>query len=623
MFAGLDDIDWASMRHAYGPAAEVPRLIRGLVSRDGDRRSWAGEAFGLAVHHEGDIYECTAKAVPFLIEAAGTPGLKGRPRVLRLLAGIGESARAGRRDEWHDRAGRAVQDAYPLYERLALDDPRPKLRRAAIAAMAACPDHAEHAADVLMGRFPAEPSPAVQAEMVAAVGTLAARAGQDWFAGIARDHPHPEVRLAALAEWLRRTGDGIDGADPVPMLLDLLHAGDGDLHSIGSALGDRVQIRVRLLARAARGASAEWLNNARWATGGMAQSWRGDYTELAEAFAEHLDADKERRRIAIYALTGLGPLTAPVADAMLAQVDRALAAGRPAYDPGQGGYWLPDGATYALVSLLAEAGDARILPAVEQVLAGDRLPPYPGNLVSGLGPAAEPMAVDAARRCLAAGDTERFHSLAYRRPALAPEALPILLAALDVAEPEAADVRSIASLGTAAAGAAPLLRNLLEAEDSSLARAAADALHAIGVDFDELLPTYRRLMADPWDRSLAVRSLAVIGPPAAPLAGLVREATATPAEGRWAAISLWRITGDADAALPAMLDGWQRERQAHTELAGCLAELGPRAAAAGPLLRAELADPRRATCDGFSSAIEDDERFLMSVRNALSAVSCA
>ncbi|MEU4221313.1 hypothetical protein [Actinoplanes sp. NPDC026623] len=380
---------------------------------------------------------------------------------------------------------------------------------------------------------------------------------------------------------------------------------------------------MRLLARAVHGASAEWLNNARWATAGLAASWRGDYTELVRAFAEHLDdADRERQRIAVQALSRLGPLTAPAADAMLAQVDRALAAGRPAYDPGQGGYWLPEGATFALVSLLADAGDARILPAVEQVLAGERLPRYPGGLVRRLGPETEPMVIDAARRCLAAGDTERFHNLAYGWPALAPESMPLLLAALAVAEPDVCDIWAAGALGPAAADAVPLLRGLLDAEEPSIVRSAANALHAIGVDFDELLATYRRLMTEPWDRHRVVLALTDVGPAEAPLAGLVREAMADPEDGRWAARALWRITGDADAALPVLLDGWRRRHQ-YPALAECLAELGPRAAAAEPLLRAELANPRRATSEGSSSGIEDDETFLASVRNALGALSCA
>jgi len=39
VFAGLDDLDWAAMRHAYGSAAEVPDLLRGLIDRC-SRPSW-------------------------------------------------------------------------------------------------------------------------------------------------------------------------------------------------------------------------------------------------------------------------------------------------------------------------------------------------------------------------------------------------------------------------------------------------------------------------------------------------------------------------------------------------------------------------------------------------------
>jgi hypothetical protein len=51
--------------------------------------------------------------------------------------------------------------------------------------------------------------------------------------------------------------------------------------------------------------------------------------------------------------------------------------------------------------------------------------------------------------------------------------------------------------------------------------------------------------------------------------------------------------------------------------------MGPRAAVAEPLLRAELADPTRATYDGSSEAFPDDERFLVAVATALAAVAVA
>lgn len=93
VFAGLDEIDWIAMEHAYGPAGDVPGLLRGLVSADPAVREVALDGMYGAVHHQGDVYECTVAAVPFLVRAAACPGLPGRADVLRLLASIGGAER--------------------------------------------------------------------------------------------------------------------------------------------------------------------------------------------------------------------------------------------------------------------------------------------------------------------------------------------------------------------------------------------------------------------------------------------------------------------------------------------------------------------------------------------------
>jgi hypothetical protein len=61
---GLDDVDWTSLTHAYGPADDVPRCIRALASRRKKKREkplW--ELFG-NIWHQGTVYEATAAAVP-------------------------------------------------------------------------------------------------------------------------------------------------------------------------------------------------------------------------------------------------------------------------------------------------------------------------------------------------------------------------------------------------------------------------------------------------------------------------------------------------------------------------------------------------------------------------------
>jgi hypothetical protein len=41
VFTGIDEVDWASLRHAYGSAEDVPPLLRGLASADAVERETA------------------------------------------------------------------------------------------------------------------------------------------------------------------------------------------------------------------------------------------------------------------------------------------------------------------------------------------------------------------------------------------------------------------------------------------------------------------------------------------------------------------------------------------------------------------------------------------------------
>jgi Flp pilus assembly protein TadD len=71
MLDGLDKIDWASLQHAYGSAADVPDMIRRLASSDDEARSEAlHDAYG-NIFHQGTRYTATPKAIPFLIKIAG------------------------------------------------------------------------------------------------------------------------------------------------------------------------------------------------------------------------------------------------------------------------------------------------------------------------------------------------------------------------------------------------------------------------------------------------------------------------------------------------------------------------------------------------------------------------
>lgn len=73
MLEDLDGVDWASLEHAYGEAADVPDLLRALLSTDSEVREEAVyELFG-NIWHQGTVYPASAAAVPFLYELLTAP----------------------------------------------------------------------------------------------------------------------------------------------------------------------------------------------------------------------------------------------------------------------------------------------------------------------------------------------------------------------------------------------------------------------------------------------------------------------------------------------------------------------------------------------------------------------
>ena len=85
---GLDAVGWAGLTHAYGPATDVPLLLRELRAADPERREKAvWELYG-TIFHQGSRYEATAPAVPFLLALAADPGTPDRVEIVRMIAAL-------------------------------------------------------------------------------------------------------------------------------------------------------------------------------------------------------------------------------------------------------------------------------------------------------------------------------------------------------------------------------------------------------------------------------------------------------------------------------------------------------------------------------------------------------
>lgn len=125
MLEGLDEVDWGNPTHAYGPATDVPDLIRALASGDQTTRTDAiYELFG-NIWHQWTVYEATTLAIPFLIELLANETVEDRHWILVLLGSVARGS--SDLQAWVTSAREAVGAGFDLYLRL-LRHPDPLIR---------------------------------------------------------------------------------------------------------------------------------------------------------------------------------------------------------------------------------------------------------------------------------------------------------------------------------------------------------------------------------------------------------------------------------------------------------------------------------------------------------------
>jgi hypothetical protein len=87
MLENLGDIDWKNLRHAYGSAKDVPKLIRALAESRENQEETLAQLF-TSICHQGTVYQASAYAVPFLMELAMEPTIHRRDEIVGLIAAI-------------------------------------------------------------------------------------------------------------------------------------------------------------------------------------------------------------------------------------------------------------------------------------------------------------------------------------------------------------------------------------------------------------------------------------------------------------------------------------------------------------------------------------------------------
>lgn len=94
LLAGLDDIDWARLHHAYGSAHDVPGQLRLVCCDDEDSRKNAWLHLFNTIFHQGSRYTSSAAAVPFFARIARSGPQHARPTALEMLTRLAV--------DWHD-----------------------------------------------------------------------------------------------------------------------------------------------------------------------------------------------------------------------------------------------------------------------------------------------------------------------------------------------------------------------------------------------------------------------------------------------------------------------------------------------------------------------------------------
>jgi HEAT repeat protein len=194
MLKGLEDVAWAKYDHAYGPADDVPDLIRALASQDREARARAQYDLYGTLWNQGTVYQATQFAVPYLVELLEESDTVDRPWLLIYLSALAHGASHheihqdlmlydGERDtpefrakivrelEWVAAANIAVRRGLDVYRRLLTHDD-PSTRASAAYLLGGLRQETATTVPVLKARLDEEEDIVARASIAEALGSL-------------------------------------------------------------------------------------------------------------------------------------------------------------------------------------------------------------------------------------------------------------------------------------------------------------------------------------------------------------------------------------------------------------------------------------------------------------------
>ncbi|MFE5142506.1 HEAT repeat domain-containing protein [Streptomyces fagopyri] len=589
MFTGIDEVAWASMKHAYGSAEDVPRLLRALVSPSPQERERALDGMYGAVHHQGDVYDSTLACIPFLFTLVARAELPDRSGVVELLVSIGGGETADERprddtdpfderpggderpgegedpvgDDDHAMARTAVRAGAAVFAELVRDRD-PEVRRAAASAVTAFLDEPERVLGLLTERLDEEADERVRPALAEALGLFARlrpayrSAAVDRLVALCAPPHDAGLRLAALGRLADCAPDRLP-SDLVAVVVALLRArsrrprpadlperpdtdtligqlrrlrpadeeGARLLRTLHTGLGGRTADRIALLNGQLTSEASADRCNAVWMSAGLFREWRGSYEEPVALIGEQLGMGEEwLRDAAVPVLEDLFGLARPAADHL---ADLVAAGPEHSIRRWKSGVPTLGGPLRAL----ARAGDPRAVPALAEVLRGPVVPSDTGYAIRHLGPAAQPLG-------------------------------PLLRARLGEIPVDSPDVYDRAS---------PLLFALGGLRHTDALPEVLRLLHG----------TPAELRRRDWLVEAITRTIGAFGPAAREATPLLRELL-DGGKAVTAAAALWSVEGDTEAVLPVLREELTRGEHARAS-AEALGRLGPSAGAASSDLR--------------------------------------
>ncbi|WP_394850998.1 hypothetical protein LZC95_14455 [Pendulispora brunnea] len=240
MLDDLDKVDWNAVEHAYGPAGNIPALIRSAAGNDAVASKKAWDELWYYLFHQGTRFTASVAAIPFLLEIVGHPRTLRRRDGIMLLVhlaigypesalgseGYTEAFIAQQTSEWiastpeatevaqcELHCYRAVSRGVPIFVSRLNARSSPIRTRAAFAC-AWFFDHASMSVPAIRKQVARETNDASRASMLLALSYLNAITEADVGDALAAQHP-PLLRRAAAVALARHDETTTDAAAAV------------------------------------------------------------------------------------------------------------------------------------------------------------------------------------------------------------------------------------------------------------------------------------------------------------------------------------------------------------------------------------------------------------------------